>query len=150
VIKNTGHGKPVDWWALGILIYEFLAGQPPFWDSNPINIYRKIVDGHIHWPTRHPISAPAQAIINAFLTARPSQRLGNDGNGAKDVKEHEFFKGLEWDTLYYRKVNGPFIPEVKDVDDASNFDEYPDEEVGKITQYTEEMREKWDNAFEDF
>jgi protein kinase A len=50
VIRNTGHGYPVDWWALGILIYEFLVGQPPFWDQNPLKIYEQSVHSPCHLP----------------------------------------------------------------------------------------------------
>jgi len=85
VIRNTGHGTAVDWWAFGILVYEFLVGQPPFWDQNPMKIYEQIVEARLRFPTA--MSAPARSLISGLCTADTSKRLGNISGGAQTVKK---------------------------------------------------------------
>ncbi|KIW16939.1 hypothetical protein PV08_04129 [Exophiala spinifera] len=165
VIRNTGHGTAVDWWALGILVYEMLIGQPPFWDQNPMRIYEQIVAGHIRFPTshasqpghRHSLHVPraARDFILALCKTDPTQRLGQIAGGSKRVMEHYFFDGVDWDEIYYRKRRGPIIPRVEWAGDAGNFDEYPDpvegeESEGGRGRYTDELREEWEAAFKDF
>ena len=169
VIRNTGHGTAVDWWALGILVYEMLIGQPPFWDQNPMRIYEQIVAGHIRFPTAHPASShhsahrhsslhvprPARDFILALCKTDPTQRLGHIAGGSKRVMEHHFFDGVNWEDMYYRKRRGPIIPRVEWAGDAGNFDEYPDpvegeESEGGRGRYTEELRAEWEESFKDF
>ena len=171
VIHNSGHGLAVDWWALGILIYEFLVGQPPFWDQNPMRIYEQIVQGHIRFPvpsqhqhhhhhhsSRPPLHVPraARDFILALCKTDPTERLGHIAGGSKRVMQHHFFDGINWDDIYYRRGRGPIIPRVEWAGDAGNFDEYPDppedieeSEAGR-GKYTAEMRRDWDAAFDDF
>ena len=149
MIKNSGHGTAVDWWAFGILLYEFLVGQPPFWDSNPIKIYSKIVEGRMSFPNNIPPAA--ESLVKSVCTVNPSERLGNLAGGTADIKNHEFFKGVDWDDLYYRKVKGPIIPRVRGPADASNFDNYdpaPERSSGNV--YTKDMEEKHESSFKDF
>lgn len=73
VIKNEGHGKAADWWALGILIYEMLIGTPPFYDNNPILIYEKILEGDLFFPSE--IDPRAINLIKKLLIADPKRRL---------------------------------------------------------------------------
>ena len=166
VIRNTGHGKAVDWWALGILVYEMLIGQPPFWDQNPMRIYEQIVQGHIRFPVpssqahsgRHSLHVPraARDFILALCKTDPSQRLGHIAGGSKRVMQHHFFDGVNWDDIYYRRRRGPIVPRVEWEGDAGNFDEYPDppddveESEGGRGRYTDQMRQDWDEAFKDF
>jgi len=147
VIRNTGHGTAVDWWALGILLYEFLIGQPPFWDQNPMKIYSKIVDGNIPYPDE--LSPAAKSLIQGFCTVPPVDRLGNLPGGVDDIKKHEFFKDIDWDDLYYRRVKGPIIPKVRHPADASNYDNYDDAPTSKSV-YTKEMREHYEDMFKEF
>lgn len=164
VIRNTGHGTAVDWWALGILVYEMLIGQPPFWDQNPMRIYEQIVQGHIRFPVanpahgRHSLHIPrvARDFILALCKTDPSERLGHIAGGSKRVMQHHFFDGVNWDEIYYRRRRGPIVPRVEWAGDAGNFDEYPDppedveESEGGRGKYTDEMRKDWDIAFQDF
>jgi protein kinase A len=172
VIRNTGHGTAVDWWALGILVYEMLIGQPPFWDQNPMRIYEQIVAGHIRFPTGHipsqhsshshpsrsgslHVPRPARDFILALCKTDPTQRLGHIAGGSKRVMSHYFFDGIDWDEIYYRKRRGPIIPRVEWDGDAGNFDEYPDpidgeESEGGRGRYTEDLRQEWEDAFADF
>lgn len=133
VIRNTGHGTAVDWWAFGILIYEFLVGQPPFWDQNPMKIYEQIVEGKVRYPSA--MGQDARDIIGGLCTVDVTKRLGNMKGGALAVKSHPWFKSIDWDALYHRKMKGPIIPHLKGPDDTRNFDEY-DPEPEKKEPYT--------------
>lgn len=149
VIHNKGHTTAVDWWALGILIYEFLTGYPPFWHQNPIEIYKQIVEKPVVFPQDPPISANAQDIIRQLCTVDRSRRLGNISGGAARVKEHPFFEGVDWDAIRDRKFPGPILPPIRFPGDAQCFDIYPEEDVGK-DPYTDEMAQKYDHYFSDF
>ncbi|KAF3010686.1 serine/threonine protein kinase, AGC [Curvularia kusanoi] len=147
VIRNTGHGTAVDWWAFGILVYEFLVGQPPFWDQNPMKIYEQIVEGKVRFPSA--MSAPARDLISGLCTVDVSKRLGNIAGGASRVKQHEWFKDIDWQKMYNREVQGPIVPHLRGPADTRNFDEYEDE-AGHRDPYTKELSDKWEEYFRDF
>jgi serine/threonine protein kinase len=131
IIQSRGHGKAVDWWALGILIFEMIAGYdlliryPPFYDDHPFGIYEKILLGRIVFP---PHFAPAaRDIITQFLTADLSSRLGNLHGGSQDVKNHVWFAGIAWEDVLNRKVQAPIVPVCGGPGDARNFEVYSEE-----------------------
>lgn len=154
----------VDWWAFGILVYEFLVGQPPFWNQNPIKIYElyanhrlwrfdetdtgsRICEGKIRYPQSMP--ADARNLITGLCKLNPAHRIGNLAGGSKDVKSHPFFKTIDWDALYHRRMKGPIIPELQHAADTSNFDDY-DAEPQRASVYTKELEKKYDHEFRDF
>lgn len=143
----TGHGTAVDWWAFGILVYEFLVGQPPFWDQNPMKIYEQIVDGKLRFPSA--MSPPARDLISGLCTVDVSKRLGNIAGGAQRVKEHPWFQDIDWQKMYNREVQGPIVPHLRGPADTRNFDEYEDESAQR-DPYTKELSDRWDSYFEDF
>ena len=112
------------------------------------HLYR-IVSKPVQFPSDPQISEEAQDIIRHFCTVDRSHRLGNISGGAARVKEHPFFRGVQWDDVYYRKYRGPIIPPVRYPGDAQCFDMYPDEKAGR-EPYSNEMRRKWDDHFKDF
>ncbi|KAF2672994.1 Pkinase-domain-containing protein [Microthyrium microscopicum] len=147
VIRNTGHGTAVDWWAFGILIYEFLVGQPPFWDQNPMRIYEQIVEGNIRFPSA--MTPDARSLISGLCTVDVSKRLGNISGGAATVKFHPWFRNIDWDALYHRKSKGPIIPHLRGPADTRNFDDYEPEAKNRPA-YSDELRNRYDEAFKDF
>ncbi|XP_021942066.1 protein kinase DC2 [Zootermopsis nevadensis] len=144
IIQSKGHNKAVDWWALGVLIYEMLAGYPPFFDDNPFGIYEKILAGKIEWP-RH-LDPVAKDLIKKLLVQDRTKRLGNMKNGPEDVKRHRWFKGMEWQDVYGRKLKPPILPRVTFDGDTRNFDDYPEADW-KSAPSVGEMEQK---LFEDF
>ncbi|KAJ2496968.1 cAMP-dependent protein kinase catalytic subunit [Coemansia sp. RSA 1972] len=124
IIQSKGHGKAVDWWALGILIFEMLAGYPPFYDDNPFGIYEKILDGKLVFPGF--FTPAAKDLIQRLLTADVSKRLGNLQGDGRDVKAHPWFSMIDWDVLVRRGVPAPIVPPHRHPGDTCNFDKYPE------------------------
>lgn len=124
VLLNKGHGKGVDWWTLGILMFEMLAGQPPFVDDDPMGIYQQILGGKIHFPKafeRH-----AKTLIKKLLNADLTKRYGCLKQGAVDIIKSKFFQKFSFEDLLARKLTAPLEIKVKGDDDTTNFDPYPD------------------------
>uniref|UniRef100_A0A6A7G9E5 Protein kinase DC2-like n=2 Tax=Hirondellea gigas TaxID=1518452 RepID=A0A6A7G9E5_9CRUS len=124
VILGKGHNRAVDWWALGILIYEMLAGHPPFFDDNPFGIYEKILHGQFQFP-RH-FDGPARDLVKKLLVADRTRRLGNMKNGVEDVRRHKYFRHIVWDDVYNKTTQPPIVPKVSYEGDTRNFDDYPE------------------------
>ena len=124
IILNKGHGKPVDWWTCGILLYEMIAGIDPFSDDDPMMVYQKILKGKIKFPSG--FDSNAKSLIKHLLDQDLTKRYGNLKNGVKDITGHRFFKGFEWDKLLKKELQPPYVPKVKSNDDISNFTAYPD------------------------
>nr|CCA24743.1 protein kinase putative [Albugo laibachii Nc14] len=121
ILENKGHGKAVDWWSLGTLIYEMLTGLPPFYDQNMQRMYDKILNAPLRFPSF--ISAEAKDLLTGLLTRKVPDRLGSGPTDAEEIKAHPFFKEIDWDAVYRREV----VPEFKPPNrigsmDASNFD----------------------------
>lgn len=124
IIQSKGHGKAVDWWALGVLIYEMLAGYPPFYDENQFQIYQKILLGKVEYP-RH-FDANAKDLIRKLLQPDRSKRIGNLRGGADDIRKHKWFKGLDWEAVLRSEINPPILPELRHETDTRNFDQFPE------------------------
>jgi len=142
VLLNKGHGKPVDWWTLGILIYEMIVGYPPFVDEDPMGIYQKILSGKIVFPKL--FDKNAKGLVKKLLTADLGKRYGNLKNGVDDIKQHKWFKDINWADLLDKKVAAPFKPTVKSQSDTSNFDDYPDsDELPPVVNPAQDPFNNW-------
>ncbi|XP_071583928.1 microtubule-associated serine/threonine-protein kinase 3 isoform X4 [Heliangelus exortis] len=119
VILIQGYGKPVDWWAMGIILYEFLVGCVPFFGDTPEELFGQVISDEIMWPEGdEALPADAQDLITRLLRQCPLERLGT--GGAQEVKHHSFFLHLDWNSLLRQKAE--FIPQLESEDDTSYFD----------------------------
>uniref|UniRef100_A0A4W5MJQ2 non-specific serine/threonine protein kinase n=1 Tax=Hucho hucho TaxID=62062 RepID=A0A4W5MJQ2_9TELE len=119
VILRQGYGKPVDWWAMGIILYEFLVGCVPFFGDTPEELFGQVISDEINWPEGEDAPpADSQELITLLLRQNPLERMGT--GGAYEVKHHQFFHTLDWDSLLRQKAE--FIPQLESEDDTSYFD----------------------------
>uniref|UniRef100_A0A8C7HSL1 non-specific serine/threonine protein kinase n=1 Tax=Oncorhynchus kisutch TaxID=8019 RepID=A0A8C7HSL1_ONCKI len=119
VILRQGYGKPVDWWAMGIILYEFLVGCVPFFGDTPEELFGQVITDDIVWPDGDEVlPADAQGLISTLLQTNPLMRLGT--GGAFEVKQHSFFSDLDWNSLLRQKAE--FIPHLESEEDTSYFD----------------------------
>uniref|UniRef100_G1T751 non-specific serine/threonine protein kinase n=1 Tax=Oryctolagus cuniculus TaxID=9986 RepID=G1T751_RABIT len=119
VILRQGYGKPVDWWAMGVILYEFLVGCVPFFGDTPEELFGQVISDDIVWPEGDDALPPdAQDLTSKLLHQNPLERLGT--GSACEVKQHPFFTGLDWTGLLRQKAE--FIPQLESEDDTSYFD----------------------------
>lgn len=115
ILKGQGHGKEVDWWSFGIMLYTLLVGHAPFYSNNTMVMYQMIMSlGKLTFPDYVPSSA--QSIITSLLEREPEKRLN-----AERIRVHEFFSGMDWNKLERRQIAPPFVPKNED-DDTKYFD----------------------------
>uniref|UniRef100_A0A1A8JKY5 non-specific serine/threonine protein kinase n=1 Tax=Nothobranchius kuhntae TaxID=321403 RepID=A0A1A8JKY5_NOTKU len=119
VILRQGYGKPVDWWAMGIILYEFLVGCVPFFGDTPEELFGQVITDDIVWPEGDDaLPVDAQHLISSLLQTNPLVRLGT--GGAFEVKQHSFFTAVDWNSLLRQKAE--FIPHLESEEDTSYFD----------------------------
>uniref|UniRef100_A0A3P9CPI9 non-specific serine/threonine protein kinase n=1 Tax=Maylandia zebra TaxID=106582 RepID=A0A3P9CPI9_9CICH len=119
VILRQGYGKPVDWWAMGVILYEFLVGCAPFFGDTPEELFGQVISDEIIWPEGdEALPQDAQDLISKLLRQNPLERLGT--GSAFEVKQHQFFTDLDWNSLLRQKAE--FIPQLESEDDTSYFD----------------------------
>ncbi|XXG63359.1 hypothetical protein AAC387_Pa05g1570 [Persea americana] len=118
ILLGISHGTTADWWSVGVILFELIVGIPPFNAEHPQTIFDNILNRKIPWPgAPEEMSHEAQDLIDKLLTEDPNQRLG--ANGASEVKQHVFFKDINWDTLARQKA--AFVPASDSAFDTSYF-----------------------------
>lgn len=106
ILCRAGHGKAVDWWSLGTLLYEMLAGLPPFYDTNVQTMYKKIMEAPLQFPDY--FWPETKSLLSGMLQRDVTKRLGY--RGAEEIKSHPFFNGVDWNAVMERKVEPMFRP----------------------------------------
>ncbi|XP_073846966.1 serine/threonine-protein kinase N isoform X11 [Musca autumnalis] len=121
VLTETSYTRAVDWWGLGVLIFEMLVGESPFPGDDEEEVFDSIVNDEVRYPRF--LSLEAIAIMRRLLRKNPERRLGSSERDAEDVKRQAFFRSIVWDDLLLRRVRPPFVPTITHLEDVSNFDE---------------------------
>lgn len=148
VIKGEEVTNAVDWWAVGIIAFEFMTGNLPFNDESPEKIFENIINKRIRWPPgiETAISPEALDFIKSLMTYEVSERLGS--KSSQDVKNHAFFKGINWDNL--GELEAPFIPNVDNEIDTTFFTDAKKFDLKELEEIQKDMDSYKDNQFGDF
>ncbi|XP_034651503.1 serine/threonine-protein kinase N isoform X7 [Drosophila subobscura] len=150
VLTETSYTRAVDWWGLGVLIFEMLVGESPFPGDDEEEVFDSIVNDEVRYPRF--LSLEAIAVMRRLLRKNPERRLGSSERDAEDVKKQAFFRSIVWDDLLLRKVKPPFVPTINHLEDVSNFDEEFTSEKAQLTPPKEprHLSEDEQVLFQDF
>lgn len=127
IIVNKGYNHAVDWWAVGVLIYEMRCGRSPFEARSQLEMFKRISRQDFSYPKG--FTAEEQGLIGGLLQVDLTKRLGAMHGGVDAIKKLPYFKGLDWDAVAETKVPSPYIPKVKGPGDTDQFDRYPEEDI---------------------
>ncbi|XP_012633102.1 protein kinase C eta type [Microcebus murinus] len=121
ILQEMLYGPAVDWWAMGVLLYEMLCGHAPFEAENEDDLFEAILNDEVVYPTW--LHEDATGILKSFMTKNPTMRLGSLTQGGEHaILRHPFFKEIDWAQLNHRQLEPPFRPRIKSREDVSNFD----------------------------
>ena len=131
VLRKQDYGRAVDWWCLGVVTYEMLYGLPPFYSRDVAQMYHDILNKPLHM--KETISHRARHLLAGLLEKDKTKRLGSGPEDVEEIKTHPFFRSINWDDLYNKRYEPPFIPNVSGDLDLRYFDPEFTEEVVAAT-----------------
>lgn len=140
LIRQVPYSFELDWWTLGILMYELLEGQTPFKSADYKSMFKNILKGNVNYPAE--LKSDTLDIIKQLLKTNPNDRLST----AEDVKNQRYYRKINWENLYWKKIQAPFEPSVKKLSDISNFD-FNHIKEEKLEEYDEDL---FTEEFKDF
>ena len=152
IITGEGHNKMVDWWSFGTLVYEMLFGVPPFFNENIEKMYELITKAELRFPKKFKVSKEAKDLLAKLLVKNQKERFGING-GFDEIKNHPFFKDIDFKAIEEKKIEAPFKPVLEDSFDVRNFDEeFTSEELvsSEIPEKSMELIKRNQEKFNDF
>uniref|UniRef100_A0AAY4ECT3 non-specific serine/threonine protein kinase n=1 Tax=Denticeps clupeoides TaxID=299321 RepID=A0AAY4ECT3_9TELE len=120
VLEDNDYGRAVDWWGLGVVMYEMMCGRLPFYNQDHERLFELILMEEIRFPRN--LSPEAKALLAGLLKKDPKQRLGGSSEDAKEVMAHKFFSTINWQDVLQKKLIPPFKPQVTSETDTRYFD----------------------------
>jgi len=121
ILERKGHGKSVDWWSLGSIIYEMIVGLPPFYEKdNREKLFKQIKSGEPEYPDD--MSAACKDLLAGLFKKDPSERLGGGSGDAQEIKDHPWYSQVDWEILLEKKIIPPFKPKLDSDDDTKYID----------------------------
>jgi serine/threonine protein kinase len=148
ILNRQGHGRAVDWWSLGALLYEMLTGLPPFYSKDRERLFEKIRNSPLTFP-HDKVSRNARTLLSGLLTRDPKYRLGSGPSDAEEVKSHVFFAeaDIDWDVLMKREYPAPWEPHISGSLDTSQFDKEftnmpvfsPEQHASRLAQFDNKL-----------
>uniref|UniRef100_A0A4W5QZ45 non-specific serine/threonine protein kinase n=1 Tax=Hucho hucho TaxID=62062 RepID=A0A4W5QZ45_9TELE len=120
VLEDNDYGRAVDWWGLGVVMYEMMCGRLPFYNQDHEKLFELILMEEIRFPRT--LRPEGKSLLSGLLKKDPKQRLGGGPEDAKEIMQHKFFAGIEWQDVYEKKLVPPFKPQVTSETDTRYFD----------------------------
>jgi len=128
VLEDSDYGRAVDWWGIGVVLYEMMIGRLPFYNRDPELLFELILMEEVRFPRN--LSKNARSLLEGLLIKDPKARLGGGEDDAKEIMRHPFFQAINWQDLYDKKVQPPWKPDIKsDTDTKYIPDEFANEPV---------------------
>uniref|UniRef100_A0A8C7AQW2 non-specific serine/threonine protein kinase n=1 Tax=Neovison vison TaxID=452646 RepID=A0A8C7AQW2_NEOVI len=121
VLEDNDYGRAVDWWGLGVVMYEMMCGRLPFYNQDHEKLFELILMEELRFPRT--LSPEAKSLLSGLLRKDPKQRLGGGPEDAKEIMQHRFFASIVWQDVYEKKLSPPFKPQVTSETDTRYFDE---------------------------
>lgn len=131
VLEDNDYGRAVDWWGVGVVMYEMMCGRLPFYSRDHEVLFELILVEEVKFPSR--LSPTAKSLLGKLLEKDPTKRLGGSENDAEDVKSHVFFESINWQELYDRKLTPPFVPSIDSPHSVKYFDSEFTDEAPELT-----------------
>jgi len=145
LIASKGHTIAVDWWTLGVLNFELLAGHPPFESATPMQIYSKVKKGinKVTFPRK--CKGKVETLIKGLCHASPSERLPMKKGETKNIKTQQWYADFDWDAFEKQKMSPPYKPTVKNKKDIANFSARKEDMPPQINY--KDPKTGWENGF---
>ncbi|WKY10367.1 hypothetical protein Q1695_002597 [Nippostrongylus brasiliensis] len=120
VLEDNDYGRSVDWWGVGVVMYEMMCGRLPFYSRDHQKLFELIMASELRFPSK--LSPEAKQLLTGLLAKVPTQRLGGGPDDALEVCQQPFFKPIDWEKLYRKEIEPPYKPSVQSETDTSYFD----------------------------